>query len=233
MCKGVYSAPVSLLLFFFADLLVAFSTPRQQRFCRSCPSRFLLIAKSNDEHTDDADETEVWIRLGEIAKISSPWVSIYCERLQDRSGQVLDYWRVEKPASCIVLTLTANGRLVLPRPQYRPGIGRKTLDFCGGRCDAEKPQESVATILKRELFVDLDSDVATLVSLNKDGGWIINSSFSNQLLFGFVARFKEDVLLKSDFLYFEHGSELLRGPHQLTCLQCRSVLMEWMMQGEI
>jgi len=236
MCKGVYLSLVFLLLFLFADIGVAFSTPRQQHLCRSCTSRFVVakVAKSEDECHDVADDgTKAWISLGEIATISSPWVSIYCERLQDNTGQVLDYWRVEKAASCIVLTLTADGQLVLPRPQYRPGVGRETLDFCGGRCDATKPQEAVATILKRELFVDFDRDVVSLVPLNKDGGWIINSSFSNQLLFGFVVQLKEDVRLKKDFFYFDHGSELFRGPHQLTCLQCRSVLMEWMMQGKI
>ena len=173
---------------------------------------------SNNHYGDANEGTEAWTCLGEIATISSPWVSFYCERLRDSNGQILDYWRVQKSASCIILVVSADGRLILPKPQYRPGIGRATLDFCGGRCDdAEDPRDAVVKILQRELQIDLEKDVASLMPLNEMGGWVVNSSFSNQLLFGFVANLKEDTQqTKSDALFFDGGDELLHGPRQLT-----------------
>jgi len=225
------------LVILSASLTVALWTPFQDtithnarcstmKWSRSSSFR-LFVAKNTNSDGGDA----AWFCLGEIATISSPWVSIHCERLQDNNGQVVDYWRVEKAASCIVLTITADGRFVLPKAQYRPGAGKATLDFCGGRCNATNPQDAVATILHRELGVDLERDVASLRPLNAKG-FIINSSFSNQLLFGYVAHLKADLKLDSNLLHsvrYESDKELLHGADQLECLQCRSLLMEWML----
>lgn len=192
--------------------------------------RFLDTISNNNDYGDATVGTEAWTCVGNIATISSPWVSFYCDRLRDNDGQILDYWRVEKSASCIILVVSADGRLILPKPQYRPGIGQATLDFCGGRCDNTSPRDAAVKILQRELNIDLENDVASLIPLNEIGGWVINSSFSDQLLFGFMATLKEDIeQAKSGALYFECGDELLQGPRQLTCLQCRALLMEWMM----
>lgn len=67
-----------------------------------------------------------------------------------------------------------------------------TLDFPGGRVPstAEKPLiDLVLAILQRELNIpDIsnvnDSVIAPMESLNEIG-WSVNSSFSNQRLFGF------------------------------------------------
>ncbi len=125
--------------------------------------------------------------LDQIAAITSPWLSIYCERMLDDKGQTLDYWRVEKDHSVIVLAIHEN-RLVFPNKQYRPGVKEQTLDFAGGRSSTKAaPVEAVHGILKRELGIDLEKDVLELYPLNEKSGWLINSSFSNQMLFGFVA----------------------------------------------
>ncbi|WP_228040136.1 hypothetical protein [Nodosilinea sp. LEGE 07088] len=43
---------------------------------------------------------------------------------------MLEYWRVEKADSVIILPLQ-NQRLILPPHTYRPGMGKLTLDFQG------------------------------------------------------------------------------------------------------
>ena len=218
--------------FFDIQVVLAFLEPPYRHYLIPMHTlHFPVAGKRSDDSGSGNGINEEWTHIKEIAKISSPWVSIYCERLLDNYGQLVDYWRVEKAASCIIIVVAADGRLILPKPQYRPGIGRLTLDFCGGRCDGSKSREEVGTILQRELSVDLDEDVVSLVPLNYEG-WYVNSSFSDQLLFGFVAKLKEDIYVKSGALYFESGDDLLDGPGQLTCLQCRAVLMQWMLMSD-
>jgi hypothetical protein len=43
------------------------------------------------------------------------------ERLLDGAGRELDYWRVEKPDSLLVITVH-RGNLILPARSYRPGV---------------------------------------------------------------------------------------------------------------
>ena len=226
---------IVLILIAVVEPAVAFHLclpPKERPTTTASPS--LGCAAATTPLENQAEEEKAWVRLGEIATISSPWVSIFCERLQDNAGATVDYWRVEKPASCIVLTLLHDNRLVLPRSQYRPGVGRTTLDFCGGRCDATCPQDAVGRILQRELGLGttLDTHVESVTPLNPDAGWIINSSFSNQLLFGFVVRLKDGLELNPDVLHpvqYDNAHDLLP---QLTCLQCRAVLMEWMLREQ-
>lgn len=67
-----------------------------------------------------------------------------------------------------------------------------------------------------------------LSPLNPEG-WAINSSFSNQTLYGFVAHISNikqlSELVSAVYPVDSLGiQELLQ---KLTCLQCRSVLLEW------
>jgi hypothetical protein len=214
-----------LLLHFLAfQVAIALIVPTEPKRC----PRF--AAHDGEEESGD------WQTIGEIATITSPWLSIYCERIIDVKGKTLDYWRVEKDHSVIVLAIHEN-RLVFPNKQYRPGVKVQTLDFAGGRSSTKaSPVEAVNGILKRELGVDLEKDVLELYPLNENSGWLINSSFSNQMLFGFVAVLRGTSKLDPTLLYSKSYSiddrnemnDLLRN--ELTCVQCRAVLMEYLIQ---
>lgn len=213
-----------------SSLLPSFSSLRfSLRSKRNRKSSSLAAQETNQE------VTEQWQTLSQVATVTSPWLTVYCERIRDDKGQTLDYWRVEKDHSVIVLTIHRN-RLIFPKKQYRPGVKRQTLDFAGGRATSSTPQESIQGILKRELNLDMKKDVEKLEPLNENMGWFINSSFSNQVLFGFVAKIRNEVELDSTLLHSESYAidamddidKLLVT--ELKCLQCRSVLMEWLMQ---
>lgn len=226
----VLVVPFRLLLILPAalGLLPSFSSFRLSLRSKIHRKSALAAQETNQEPPDQ------WQKICEVATVSSPWLTVYCERLRDDKGQTLDYWRVEKDHSVIVLTIHRN-RLIFPKKQYRPGVGRQTLDFAGGRASST-PQESIGGILKRELNLDVEKDVEKLEPLNENTGWFINSSFSNQALFGFVAKIRNDVELDSALLHSESYAiddmddidKLLAT--ELTCLQCRSVMMEWMMR---
>jgi hypothetical protein len=205
----------------------------------SIPSlRLSLLSERNRKSALAAQETnqeppEQWQTLHQVATVSSPWLTVYCERLRDDQGQTLDYWRVEKDHSVIVLTIQRN-RLIFPKKQYRPGVGKQTLDFAGGRASST-PQKSIAGILKRELNLDVEKDVEKLEALNESAGWLINSSFSNQELFGYVAKIRDDVELDPELLHSKSYAvddmvDIDKLLEKLTCLQCRSVMMEWLMR---
>lgn len=172
---------------------------------------------------------ENWQTLERFVEIRSSWLTLIGEKLQDEQQRILDYWRVEKADSVVIVTIQS-GRFLLPKPAYRPGVGKTTLDFPGGRILPEKTTvEAVQMILKRELDIN-KSDMITLKSLNNTG-WAINSSFSNQKLFGFIAEINSQTLVNPEKLtpttYLNTASGINNLLQDLTCLQCRAVLLEW------
>lgn len=172
-----------------------------------------------------------WLVKDRFLELRSRWLTLIGEHLQDSHGNHLEYWRVEKADSVVVLPI-AGDRILLPRPSYRPGLGTATLDFPGGRISPDQPPEQAAiATLQRELGVD-ESEVAQL-SLLSPQGWPINSSFSNQKLYGFVAYLESPTLSQLDNLsdtypITQEGLEILLN--RLFCLQCRSVLLMWWWQ---
>ncbi|MEA5508277.1 NUDIX hydrolase [Crocosphaera sp. UHCC 0190] len=169
-----------------------------------------------------------WHVLERFIEINTPWLTLIGEKLQDERQQVLDYWRVEKADSVVIVTIQ-NAQFLLPTPSYRPGVKQATLDFPGGRVPSSStPTAAVPEILYRELGI-LNSDIIDLTPLNQTG-WAINSSFSNQKLYGFVAEISPHTVINGDRLTgtypttSEGVTQLLKA---LTCLQCRALLWEW------
>lgn len=170
-------------------------------------------------------EAPAWERGETIVTIESPWVRLIAERWRDEQGRPLDYWRVERVHSVIVAPIQG-GRLLLPRPQFRPGLGRATLDLPGGRLPAgQTPLAAATAILARELGLPAGA-ISTMRPLNREG-WAINSSFSNQLLFGVVASIDpvQEPALPHETLSFDRAG-LRALLERLECLQCRAVVLE-------
>jgi hypothetical protein len=169
-----------------------------------------------------------WQVQDRFLEIRSRWMNLVGEHLQDNRGEILEYWRIEKADSAIVLPIQGD-RILLPPPSYRPGLGQATLDFPGGRVpEGQNPIEAVTAILQRELGIE-PTAIAEIIPLNPEG-WAVNSSFSNQRIYGFVAHIESMAKLAPDLAALDYPitaegvSDLLR---HLTCLQCRAVLMEW------
>lgn len=170
-----------------------------------------------------------WQTLERFVEIRSSWLTLIGEKLQDEQQRILDYWRVEKADSVIIVTIQS-GLFLLPKPSYRPGVKKATLDFPGGTVLPEQTTVEAATIiLKRELEIK-ESDIISLKPLNQIG-WAINSSFSNQKLFGFVAEINSQTVINADKLTTTTYTNTVSGINNLlqhlTCLQCRAVLLEW------
>ena len=178
------------------------------------------------------DKTNKWKTLDRFVEISSPWLTLIGEHLENDQGQVIDYWRVEKADSVVILTIQSE-HFLLPIPMYRPGVGEKTLDFPGGRVPfGQKPAAIVPKILQRELGITAEA-IACLTPLNATG-WAINSSFSNQKLYGFVAQIDPTISISQELLgeiYPTTKLGIRNLLQNLTCLQCRSILLEWQTQA--
>ena len=112
---------------------------------------------------------------------------------------------------------------------YRPGVQSNTLDFPGGRVPKGlEPINVVPQILDRELGIS-QSGITKITPLNQTG-WAINSSFSNQKLYGFVAEIDSKMSINPDQLgatYSKTSTGINLLLQDLTCLQCRAVLLEW------
>ncbi|WP_082906467.1 NUDIX domain-containing protein [Phormidesmis priestleyi] len=161
-------------------------------------------------------------------ELHSRWMTLIGEHLQDQHGEILEYWRIEKADSVIVLPIQS-GHILLPSPSYRPGVGQVTLDFPGGRITAgQQPEQAAIATLKRELGIEA-TEITQLLPLNTQG-WAVNSSFSNQKLYGFVAHIEYHTQLPVNFVVTTYpiSSVGVRDLLQrFTCLQCRAVLLEW------
>jgi hypothetical protein len=173
-----------------------------------------------------------WKIHDRFLELRSNWLTLIGEHLQDHQGQMLEYWRIEKADSVVIIPIQSN-YLILPPPSYRPGLGELTLDFPGGRAiPGQNPDAAVPAILQRELGVEL-ATISQIIPLNTEG-WAVNSSFSNQKLYGFVAYLQPHPVVASEYVGATYPATST-GVHDLLqhllCLQCRAVLMEWWLKS--
>lgn len=170
--------------------------------------------------------SDKWKKNDEIIHIHSKWLDLYCETWDVGSGAICEYWRVEKADSVIVVSMYEE-QFILPKPMFRPGVGRNTLDFPGGRVvdSSEKGlKERAKNILVNELNVNKDN-ISRIEVLDGVGKYI-NSSFNSQRVFVVYAEIKK--ISKSDnFVSFkrENVDQLLK---ELSCLQCSYALMQFL-----
>ena len=168
-----------------------------------------------------------WQVHDRFLELHSRWMTLIGEHLQDHQGKILEYWRIEKADSVIVLPIQED-RILLPSPTYRPGIGQATLDFPGGRVlEDQTPEQAAISTLKRELGIEA-AEITQLSPLNTQG-WAVNSSFSNQKLYGFVAYIDNTKTLSKlvTVTYSVTLAEVQNLLQKLTCVQCRAVFLEW------
>ncbi|MBE9175890.1 hypothetical protein IQ225_12345 [Synechocystis salina LEGE 06155] len=187
--------------------------------------RVLQIEPEPEQENQPDDLT--WTLLECFAEVKNPWLTLKGERWRDDQARELDYWRVERADSLVVLPQQGD-RLLLPHPIFRPGIGRSTWDFPGGRLtDLTKVELTLAEILDRELDVPLDA-ITEIQPLNP-GGWVVNSSFSNQKLYGYWVSINGNFPLSPQAIGAEFlvPSQLVDLLKILECLQCRALLREW------
>ena len=179
-----------------------------------------------DSHTKPAP----WTCASTLVTIDSPWVRMLAEQWIDDQGKTLDYWRVERVDSVIVMPIW-RGQLLLPHPQFRPGVQRLTLDLPGGRLPTGMtPAEAVPVLLHKELGIPAAA-ISSIEALNQQG-WIINSSFSNQLLYGLLASIDADTALNLAAVHSSvpcNFAAIAAFTQELECLQCRSVLQTWLL----
>mmetsp|Transcript_9098 Transcript_9098/g.14012 ORF Transcript_9098/g.14012 Transcript_9098/m.14012 type:complete len:207 (+) Transcript_9098:35-655(+) len=200
--------------------------------------RFVLLLLSQSAiclKLPPINSEKAWRKIGEIGKFDTPWLTLYGEKLENNDAKILDYWRVERAHSCIAIVLHKND-LLLPQPMFRPGIQVSTIDFCGGRAtfDDLPLTQIVSKIIQREMSIS-PSGIQSIKPLNPQQGWPVNSSFSNQLLFAFVCVLKEELNFSQ-----QQANNIIKFPNtnsghralldNLTCLQCRAVLLEYILQ---
>ena len=202
----------------------------------------LLAHPRHEQESAVEKNPSSWTYMSEIARIQSPWITIVAEHFQNEKHVPIDYWRIERPDSVIVIVLH-NEMLLFPKAQYRPGINETTLDFCGGRVPPGMegdPVRAVPGIVERELGFHMKQEEENIkyevTSLNTNcDGWPVDSSVSSQRLFGFLVNIRDDVELDEKSLHerkvnVNNATDVsLLFSQDLKCLQCRSLLMEWIL----
>lgn len=170
-----------------------------------------------------------WTLEDRFLTLSTNWVTLAGEHYTDQRGERLEYYRAERADSVIVLPVHGDALLCAPRT-FRPGIGETTLDFPGGRVPGSSVEEAARRILLREL--NLSADMVLDLRLMNRVGWPVDSSFSDQRLFGAVARLRPDPLPEGAGerhpLSPEGRERLLL---QMECAQCRLVLLHYLLES--
>ena len=176
-----------------------------------------------------SDRSPSWERIDRFAELRSRWVTLVGEHWRDGHGRMLEYWRVERASSVIVLPLH-RGALLLPPMDFRPGVQRSTLDFPGGRLpDGARPATAVQGILGRELDIQ-PTAIVSVQGLSPAGGWDVDSSFSSQRLHGFVAQLDDQAEVSDSRAVVRVPADAAGVAwllDHLRCLQCRAVLHAW------
>jgi hypothetical protein len=178
------------------------------------------------------DLSRSWTLRAALMHLSNPWLTLIGERLATPDGQELDYWRIERADSAIIVPIWQH-QLILTPPTFRPGIREVTLDFPGGRVPTnQSPLEAAEHILRRELYLEA-ATVPDIIAINRVG-WPINSSLSNQRLFGFWTQLPEALDLSEELPRFPlTGEGVTQLLAVLPCLQCRAVLMALTLEMEL
>ena len=173
-----------------------------------------------------------WKLLETLARVENQWISLIGERLIDEQGQSINYWRVERSDSVIVIPVHRQ-QILLPKPFYRHGVGLQTYDFPGGRHNGNKePVDTAYQVLHRELKVKA-SAVDHMTFLNPEG-WLVDSSFSSQKVFAFEAHISEDASVSPEVVDISQPANRTGAAiilEKLNCLQCRCALMEWIVKN--
>ena len=169
-----------------------------------------------------------WSLEERFLSITTNWVELVGERYTDHNGQKLEYYRVERSDSVIVLPVHGDYLLTAP-PTFRPGIGESSLDFPGGRIGQSSVEEAARGVLLRELNLPAEM-LQGLEPMNRRG-WPVDSSFSSQRLFGVVARLSSDLLPAEStaerFPLTPEGKRDLLD--RIDCAQCRLVLLHYLL----
>lgn len=169
-----------------------------------------------------------WQVIDEFIKIKNRWIEFYGENCIDEENNKLEYYRVKRADSIIIIPII-NDKLLLPKKYYRHGINEITLDFPGGRWEKGVLfVDCVENIIRKELLLE-NRYIKKIERLNENG-WYSDSSFSSQKVFGAVVyidapdkNFSESVDVNGNSI----GSIL----KELDCMQCRTVFNEWIRKG--
>lgn len=171
-----------------------------------------------------------WNKIKEIFHVKSKWLSLFCEEWKTDEGELLEYWRIEKADSLIVIPQFDN-QFVLPQPIFRPGVNKATLDFPGGRLEGNSDPktliERARNILCDELRIT-DNQIKDIKLIDRTGK-IINSSFNSQKLFIVSTKLQNlSLITKKRLIFFkqEDSGILLE---ELECMQCSYALMYYLM----
>jgi hypothetical protein len=170
-----------------------------------------------------------WQTLSQIVEVRSRWITLVAERLRDGDGRELEYWRVEKSNSLLVV-VEYRDELILPHPTYRPGVARVTQDLAGGRYDGSLSKRSTALEILRREFRLAGTVKASITELNKMG-WDVDSSMSSQQLYGVVAIVDGSTKIPNSRFGTSYPATVQGGRSlrdDLTCLQCRAAVQAWL-----
>lgn len=133
-----------------------------------------------------------WKVLDQKVVLDTPWFKIRHEHLQTPSGATPDFYIHENNDSVICFCVDDQNRVLIER-QYRPAIGRVSIDYPAGRVEADDGSTNEA--IQRELAEEVGfaaSSLKKLATIDQNPG------FSRARLHVFLAQGRVDQAPKPD-----------------------------------
>lgn len=123
--------------------------------------------------TDDT-HLRPWKKLAGAIVLDTPWFKIYKDKLVTPQGVQADYYYQDGNDAVVCVCITADGTFILEE-QYRPPIGRVSLDYPAGHIDPSdaNPEAAARREIEEETGYRVGS-IKRLATLDKDPGFTRN-----------------------------------------------------------
>lgn len=137
-------------------------------------------------------QLEPWKVLDQKVVLDTPWFKISRQHLRTPGGNEAEFYIHDNNDSVLCFCVDDQDRVLIEK-QYRPAVGRVSIDYPAGR--VEQDDASTEAAIRRELAEEVGFTAASLTRLaviDKDPGW------SRARMHIFLARGRVDQTPKPD-----------------------------------
>lgn len=125
----------------------------------------------------DPAKLRAWTTIAQAIDYETPWFKIRRRHMQTPAGREADYYIHEGNDGVICVCVDMANKTVLIEQQYRPPIGKISVDYPAGRVEAD--DANVEAAIRRELQEEVGFEVKSirkLAAVDKDPGFSVTRS---------------------------------------------------------
>ena len=120
----------------------------------------------------DPSKLQPWTIVDEAIDYQTPWFTIRKKHMKTATGRDADYYIHEGYDSVMCVCVNLKNKTVLIEQQYRPPVGKVSIDYVGGRIEPhdDSPEAGARRELQEEVGFEVDS-ILQLAVIDNDPGF--------------------------------------------------------------